>query len=82
MNYELYYYEKDIELEDADLEILLDAYKAWCFKNKENPECTNISEMIDSTSVLEHVLYHAEIEIKQNQDKPEYRLNSILEIFK
>ena len=81
MNYESYYYEKDIELEDADLEILLDAYKDWCFKNKEEPECMDISDMKNNSSIFEHVLYHAEIEIKQNQNKPEYRLNSILKIF-
>lgn len=76
------YYDKTIDLEIGDLEILLDAYKNWCISNNiKDFECESIDEMIGDVRILDHVLYHAEIEINNHLDNPSYKIKSILDIF-
>jgi hypothetical protein len=75
------YYNKDILVDEGDLDILLSAYHQWCKENNQQPECNSTEEIIFNTGLLDHVLYHAEIYISENEDNPDFKLESIQSIF-
>lgn len=55
------YYERYFSL--SDVEDALERYAEWCKKDGRNmePEVTTLEECENSTSCLDHVLYHAEM---------------------
>ena len=56
------YYGATMSLTDDQLEIILDLYQEWCNAYDEIPEVDNIEDLKENGNLLDHAIYHAEIQ--------------------